>query len=850
MQPNQSLCSLHTRITLVETTNFMKNYILITIVSLLGTFGFSQISVTNTMTPTDLVNNILIGSGVTATNITVNGTVGNANTIQSNATNFGQNGTAFPISGGVLLSTGAGSVAVGPNNATGLSNNAGTSVINDVDMNSIAAATVTNGIVLEFDFVATGNQLEFNYIFGSEEYPEFAPPNSSSFNDVFGFFLSGPGLVGPFANSAVNIATVPGTTTPVSINNVNPITNAIYYVNNASGLAYGNAIQYDGTTTTMTAFSDLICGETYHIKLGVANVGDQGWDSGVFIEGGSFTTNPIAFTFDTYTLDSVVYEGCDQLGTLMFTRQGCGNENDTLVAYTSFSGVAINGTDYATLGDSIVLPPGTDTLYWQILPVDDGITEGIEQIDITIMSILINGDTVYSYGTFYIADPIPVTTSTIDQTYLCNADSVMISVQPTGGVAPFSYLWETMATNDTTFVPNIGPGPDTYLVSVTDACGTIGVDSVTVTMTPPTPVTVTPNHVTYYCYQDSTDIYVTASGGAAPYTYAWDFGGSTDTITVPINGNSVTGYPITVTDDCGIVGAATVYVNMNQTISIDSILMTPATCEPVGTTHAYISGASNPFDVTYEWINSLDTNIVFPDQDSLFGLGGTWYILTITDNNIPCSVTDSVFVTTINTPFADAAVNSNYGCSPLTATFANNSSNSTSYIWDFGDGTIINTGTTNNQTHTFYGSTTVTLTASNGNPNCDNVALIPIQIIVCGCTDPDGLNYNPNAIQSDGSCIFPVPTVVAPNVITANGDNVNGFFFLQTTYAESVEFTILNRWGNEIYTAQGNQTNQPTWNGENKNGALVEDGVYFYRYKVVGILGDIVEGHGFVQVVR
>lgn len=828
----------------------MKNYILLIASFILGTFSFSQISVTNTMTPQQLVNNILIGSGVTATNITVNGTVGNANIVQSNATNFNQNGTTFPISGGVLLTTGAGSVAVGPNNATGMGNSAGTATISDVDMNSIAAATVTNGIVLEFDFIATGNQLEFNYIFGSEEYPEFAPPNSSLFNDIFGFFLSGPGLVGPYANSAVNIATVPGTATPVSINNVNPITNATYYVNNASGLAYGNAIQYDGTTTTMTAFSDLICGEVYHIKLGIANVGDQAWDSGVFIEGGSFTTNPVAFTFDTFTLDSVVYEGCDQLGTLMFTRQGCGNENDTLVAYTTFTGQAVNGTDYAMLGDSVILLPGVDTVYWQILPTDDGFLEGIESININIMSILINGDTVYSYGTFYIADPIPVTLNTIDQTYLCNADSVMISVQTTGGVAPFTYLWETMAVNDTTYVQIMGAGPDTYQVVVTDICGTIATDSVTVTMIPPTPVNVTPNHVTLYCLQDSTDIHVTASGGAAPYTYAWNAGGTTDTITVPITGNGVIGYPITVTDDCGTEGTATVYVNMNQSISIDSILMTPATCEPVGTTHAYISGTSNPFDITYEWINSADTNIVYPDADSLFNISGGWYILTITDNNIPCSVTDSILVLTIDTPQAIASVNSNYGCSPLTATFANNSASSTSYVWDFGDGTIVNSGTTDNQTHTFYNSGTVTLTASNGNPFCDAVTVIPIQIIECGCTDPNGINYNPNAVQSDGSCIYPIPTVVAPNVITANGDNINGFFFLQTTYGASIEFTILNRWGNEIFTGSGDQTHQPYWNGENKNGKLVEDGVYFYRYKVVGIQGDTVEGHGFVEVVR
>lgn len=825
----------------------MKNSIILLVFSLIANFCHSQITYDNTLTPQQLVENVLIGTGVTATNITYNGVAANATVNQIPAKRF--TSTTLPFSEGVYLRT---------QNSTQVAY-----VSNDPDLNAISTNTITNGVILEFDFVATGNELSFNYMFASAEYPMYV---CSDYNDVFGFFISGPGITGPYQNNAENIALIPGGNIPVAINTVNSGTvglygqasycaaqdpnwqsNNIYYTTQ-----YGdyNGQTYGGGTTSLPALSGLICGETYHIKLAISNVGDQALDSGVFIEGGSFTTNPIAFTFDTYTLDSVVYEGCDQLGTLMFTRQGCGNENDTLVAYTTFGGVAINGTDYALLGDSVVLLPGVDTLYWQILPTDDGIAEGTEVIDITIMSILITGDTVYTYGTFYIADPIPVTLNTVDQTYLCNQDSVMISVQTTGGVGPFSYLWVNTDTNDTTYVPNLGSGPDTYQVVVTDACGTIGIDSVTVSMIPPTSVTVTPTHVTLFCYQDSTDIYVTASGGAPPYTYDWDAGGTTDTITVPINGNGVVGYPVTVTDDCGIEGSATVFVNMNQTISIDSILMTPATCEPVGTTHAYISGFSNPQDITYDWTNRADTNIVYPNADSLFSLGGEWYILTITDNNIPCSVTDSVFVTTINTPQAIASVVNNYGCSPLNATFSNNSINSTSYVWDFGDGTVINTTNTNSQSHTFTSSSTVTLTASNGNPICDNVTVIPIQIIECGCQDPNAINYNPLAVQDDGSCIYPIPTVVAPNVITANGDNVNGFFFLQTTYAHHIEFTILNRWGNEIYTATGDQLNQPMWSGENKNGQLVEDGVYFYRYKVTGIQGDVVEGHGFVEVVR
>ncbi len=744
----------------------MKKYILFSIASLLGTFGFSQITVTNTMTPAQLVNNILIGSGVTATNIKVNGSLVTANNVQVNAASFGQNGTSFPIPNGVLLTTGNAIIAKGPNNSTSATNAVGTSISTDADLNSIAAAAITNGITLEFDFLATGNQLEFDYMFGSEEYPEFSP---SSFNDVFGFFLSGPGLSGPYTNSAVNIATLPGTSTPVTINNVNPTTNNIYYVNNGSGAAYGNAIQYDGTTITLTAFADLICGETYHIKLGIANVGDQSYDSGVFIKGGSFTTNPVNFSFQTFTLNNTIYEGCNQLGTLMFTRQGCGNENDTLVAYTDFVGQAINGVDYQLLGDSVVLLPGIDTVYWQIIPFEDNLVEGIESVIINIMSI-VNGDTIYSSGTFYISD-VPV-------------------------------------------------------------------------------INVNAQNVSYQCYQNNSPINATVTGGFAPYSYLWSTGDTTLNTSVPITGNGVTGYLLTVTDACGYIKSDSAYVTMNQTISIDTIMMGPATCDPVGWVSALTSGNTNPINITFTWTNANDTNFVYPDQSALPDLSGGWYYLTLTDDNIPCSVRDSILVTTTDTPQAIATAINNYGCGPLITTFGNNSNNSTSYVWDFGDGNVVNTTNLDNQIHTFSTSGTVTLTASNGNPSCDNSTTIAIQIIECGCTDPNAINYNPNAVESDGSCAYPIPVVTAPNVITANGDNVNGYFFLQTTYAESIELTILNRWGNAIFEGYGDQNNQPYWNGENKNGILVEDGVYFYRYKVTGIQGDVIEGHGFVQVVR
>src|SRR3989338_417049 len=152
----------------------------------------SQIVTANTMTPAQLVSNILVGSGVTVSNVTFNGSAVNAGAIQPNALSFTANN--FPFSNGLYLRTAGGA-----------------NVAFDPDLNAISTNTITNGAILEFDFVQMGDSLVFNYMFASAEYPTYV---CSGFNDVFGFFISGPGFAGPYSLGAVNIALIPGTTVP------------------------------------------------------------------------------------------------------------------------------------------------------------------------------------------------------------------------------------------------------------------------------------------------------------------------------------------------------------------------------------------------------------------------------------------------------------------------------------------------------------------------------------------------------------------------------------------------------------------------------------------------------------
>ena len=195
--------------------------------------------------------------------------------------------TDLNINAGILLCSGHAAGAIGPNNSGLFGTNVGGP--SDPDLSNYSGETTFDASILEMDIVSTGDTLCFQYAFGSEEYPEFV---GSGFNDVFAFLVSGPGLM-----DTINIATIPGSGgQPVAINSVNQDSFSQFYVDNTNG----QHIQYDGFTTPLLAKVVVIPGQTYHVKLAVADASDAIFDSGVFIGieslcGDSLLTPPAQF---------------------------------------------------------------------------------------------------------------------------------------------------------------------------------------------------------------------------------------------------------------------------------------------------------------------------------------------------------------------------------------------------------------------------------------------------------------------------------------------------------------------------------------------------------------------------
>jgi hypothetical protein len=320
------------------------------------------------LTPTDLVNQLL-GGGLSVSNVSFVG----ANCA---AGSFSGGDTIIGFESGIILSSGDILGVVGPNTVEDWY------VVNalpgDADLDKLIPGYHTeDATVLEFDFVPNTSVLSFDYVFGSEEYNEYV---NDVYNDVFGFFVNG-----------VNMALIPGTTMPVSINNVNN-GNQSSYGTNASNPEYyrnndlkngGGSIdtQLDGLTVVLSLKANVNAGVTNHIKLAIADAGDPQYDSDVFIRAHSLTAAPsVAFSSATY---SVAENG----GTAAITvNLSSASVQTVTVGYATSDGNATAGSDYTATSGTLTFNPGNTTKTFNITTLDDSICEGPETVNMALTS--------------------------------------------------------------------------------------------------------------------------------------------------------------------------------------------------------------------------------------------------------------------------------------------------------------------------------------------------------------------------------------------------------------------------------------------------------------------------------
>ncbi|HLP95855.1 MAG TPA: choice-of-anchor L domain-containing protein [Saprospiraceae bacterium] len=708
--------------------------------------------VTGPYNPQSLISNVFLGEGVEVTSITFNG--------DPRAVGYFSGGTpALGIERGILLTSGFAVNAADDGIVQASDGNAGGSVepslqpIATDDLNDVAVYTIT--------FIPNSDTLRFRYSFGSEEYPEYA---CTAFNDVFGFFIQGPGYP-----VFTNIAKVPGTNLPVSINNVHPTNpaappcpafNVQYYNDNLS-----SNLQpvYDGFTDVFTAIAVVTPCQPYTIKLAIADVGDAAYDSGVFLEAKSFGTGSLQVNAATVSADGTIAEGCTQ-GTLSFTLPELRSTNYN-VNFNVF-GSATAGVDYQAIPSTLVIPPGQSTITIPVIAFEDGVAEPTESIGISVQVDPCNRDTVFLYIRDRILEPPMLSDTSV---CLPNTPVELSGTVPTPVPAP-----PTFTNSNDLAIPNggfpinstvtsfgvmpatIGPGVirsvclnldhtwisdiDAYLVSpngiVLELTTDNGADG---------------NNYTNTCFTPTATVPISFPGPFAPSTAA-PFSGDwlpegpwTDLYGEPSNGN----WRLRITDDQN---------NINGTL-----LDWTMTFEPM-------------YNVTYQWSPAGGLSCTDCPNPVATVPGTSIYTVTATDS-YGCTVTEDVQLS-IGAISANITVPQPIRCKGDKATIQANAPGNNTYLWSSGQ----TTASVNN-----LGPGTYTVTVTSVGAFCTSTSSVTL-------VEPDELlaTASPNDVTCFGlstgtAAVYPSGGVAPYTYLWSNtmtADSISGL--LPGTYTVTI----------------------------------------------------------------
>ena len=450
------------------------------------------------------------------------------------------------LDSGIVLTTGlaASSPGIGVNgpayNLASTKNN----TPGDPQLDPLAGQTTHDACSLEFDVIPQGDTVKFDYVFGSEEYIN---STCGPYNDAFAFFISGPGISG-----AQNMALVPGTNIPVTINSINsgvpgpgltlanctsmgpgsPFTS--YFINNNTG----TTLSYEGFTVVLKAWHAVTPCATYHLKMAIADGGNYLYDSGVFIRAGSLEANTLKIFpvggNDTVAANAFAVKGCAP-GRMRIRRPQPKPVAETVKYF--ISGTAVNGVDYVQIPDSIVIAANQQDADVMIRGLPTAVN-GPKTVRLLVKSPLnCSGSAIADSATLVLLDTITAHVIT-PATVLCNGESIRL--QATGDTQ-LSYHWSPATGLDSAGSRNPLAMPSVttfYKLNATwpaEGCPAKG-DSVKITVLPVPVITTHP--INDICPHTNVQLNATVTPAYSGYTFTWS----------GPNGYSATGQTPTLSD--------------------------------------------------------------------------------------------------------------------------------------------------------------------------------------------------------------------------------------------------------------------------------------------------------------
>jgi gliding motility-associated-like protein len=606
----------------------------------------AQLNVVPNQTANQLVDR-LVGTGVVYSNPVL--------TCSSDASGKFDNGltTSISMDSGIVLTTGTSNTTylfgspldIGVNlSAAYFASTDNFFYTTDVDLSAAATGTTYDMCKLEFDFVPIGDTIEFNYRFGSEEYTTYS---CSNFNDIFAFFISGPGYAVP-----TNVALIPGTFCPVSINTINyktnnpcgnvqapcaPPFNSLYVDNILSP-----TISYDGLTVKLKAQAPVTPCSTYHMKFAIADVFDGILDSGVFLEAGSFvseaaTVSAISSTNNLGGSTPFTIEGCQS--SVVTIKRPNPKPTPQLVALT-YSGTATPGIDYTGFPATVTIPANDTVVSFTITALTDALAEGMETIDIQVFGSACN-TTATDQRTIEIYD-IPGFNVT-DNFSICQGQSASLSAisNPSNSFLTFSWSGGTIPTSGSNV--SVTPGTTTTYTVSASYPGCSNQDSLITVAVEPTPtISLSPQDIT--CLNPAGSITATGTAGSA-FTFTISPGGnilsgSPSTFT-GLGGGT---YSVTISSVAGCSNTATATINTTAGLNWNNTTFVNNVCNggATGSINATVFGGTAPISYT------LNPGAITNTTGLFNGLLAATYTVQAVDF-IGCSATTIV---TINEPSA------------------------------------------------------------------------------------------------------------------------------------------------------------------------------------------------------
>lgn len=743
--------------------------------------GYAQ----SNYTVQQLIQDVLITGGANCT-ASVTNVIVSPNLAANNASRswgyFNKGTTNFPFNDGIILMTGHANEAGNNFIFNELSGNLNTG--GDADL-ATAIGTTSNQLedatYIQFDFVPVTNEISFNYIFASEEYEGSFP---CSFTDGFALLIKK--VTDP---NYTNIAVLPGGAGSVNVKNIRPATqfngqtlgcgalNAQYFA------GYNNAAietNFSGRTIPLTATATVIPGQTYRFKMVLADNTDNEYDTGVFIQAGSFNIgvqltdpsgNPLGSNINICNGSSQVLNA--EVAIPGATYQWFLNN----IAISGATGSTYTATQAGVYSVQVNVPgttcPGTAQITVNVLPLPQALDTSLSQcslsptatFNLTSAQASIS-NTVGATFSYYnnLADAIAGNTNTINNTTAYTSANTTIYVKVTGGqcsdIAELQLIvnptpatptiaasalvicgngsvtltsnfsagntWSTGETTQTITVSTAG----TYTLTNSNGICTSAPASITIASNPNPNLQITGNN--FFCTGSSTVL--TVSGTGTGITYLWSNGITTPALTVNTSGT----YTVTATTSGGCQFQQSVTVSEFPVPNVQNAVL--SACSVTGTFTFDLTSAqpniSTSSGVTFTYYTSLadanagnTNNITNPTSHN----SGTAIIYVRVSNGNCFKIAElQLNVGITPTPVISQSAPAICGTTPVTLT----SNYATGNVWS--------TGAT---TQSIIVSTpgTYTLTVTNG--NCTSS---PVSLIILQNADPN-LNITGNLTFCQGS---------------------------------------------------------------------------------------------------